>query len=96
MSETKNSEIRPRPGRPRGKGQAEATKTLDRGLTLLEQLGTERLTLSQISRRTDLHPSTASRLIRTLCQRGFVVFDEADGSYRLSDRLVGLAEDPSS
>ncbi len=80
-----------RPGRPRTKKSTEATKTLDRGLYLLEELGDQRLSLSEISRRTSLHPSTASRLIRTLCTRGFVIYDEKEGLYRLGSRLMGLA-----
>lgn len=80
-----------RPGRPRLKKPVEATKTLDRGLSLLEQLGSESLTLSEIAHKTCLHPSTASRLVRTLCARGFVTYDESEGLYSLSSRFSSLA-----
>lgn len=88
-SEDSTPNIR-RPGRPRQKKPVEATKTLDRGLSLLEQLGSESLTLSEIARKTSLHPSTASRLVRTLCTRGFVIYDESEGLYSLSSRFSGL------
>jgi len=80
-----------RPGRPRGENGTEATKTLDRGLSLLEQVGFESLTLSEIARRADLHPSTAYRLVRTLTSRGFLVYDEQEGLYRLGSRILSLA-----
>ncbi len=86
MSQTTHA----RPGRPRSKNSIESTKTLDRGLLLLEKLGSDSLTLSEISSRTELHPSTASRLIRTLCSRGYVVYDEQQGLYQLGSRLSSL------
>jgi len=80
-----------RPGRPRGENFGEATKTLDRGLNLLELIGGDELTLSEIARRAELHPSTTSRLVRTLSQRGFLSYDEQQGLYRIGSRLLNLA-----
>ncbi len=81
-----------RPGRPREKhDNSPGAKTLDRGLSLLEALERGPMTLSEVSRASGLHASTASRLLRTLCLRGFVANDQLSGRYRIGSRINALA-----
>ena len=86
---TTNTNKKRRRGRPRKEGGIEATKTLDRGLYLLEQFDTQPMTLVEICQETDLHPSTASRLLRTLTSRGYLAFNEEKGQYSLGPRMKG-------
>lgn len=69
-----------------------ATRAVDRALQLLASVtdGASGHTLTELARGTDLSPSTASRLLGTLDQHGFVR-RAADGRYRPGMRLVQLA-----
>ncbi len=68
-------------GRPRATSVAEpgSVQALDRALNLLDVLATcEGISLSELSQRTKLAPSSAYRLLQTLARRGFVEFLERD------------------
>jgi IclR family acetate operon transcriptional repressor len=70
------------------------TRTLDRGLTVLELLaGNPSLGISEIARRLRMSPSTVSRLMTTLVERDFVSQDEDGTGYRIGVRAfeVGVA-----
>ncbi len=72
-----------RPGRTRTT-EVNEVRTLERGLQLLEVLSEyETITLSEISRKTELSPSTAYRLLETLRKRGFAEWDEQKGLWRV-------------
>ncbi len=69
-------------GRSRSRDVIPVTRTLDRGLALLEHLSLEReATLSALARAVDMTPTTASRLLETLKGRGFVDHDTATGLF---------------
>jgi DNA-binding IclR family transcriptional regulator len=73
-------------GRARGEAGPALTRTLDRGLALLELLADRReATLTELAREADLSPSTALRLLETLRTRGFVACDQRTGVY-----VIGL------
>jgi DNA-binding IclR family transcriptional regulator len=73
-------------GRARQNGAVTPTRTLDRGLVILESLAARReATLSELARDADLSPATALRLLETLRARGFVAYDGRSGVY-----VVGL------
>jgi DNA-binding IclR family transcriptional regulator len=73
-------------GRTRGAAGLAPTRTLDRGLALLELLADRReATLTELAREADLSPSTALRLLETLRARGFVACDQRTGVY-----VIGL------
>jgi IclR family transcriptional regulator, acetate operon repressor len=65
--------------RTNGQSTAGYVKSLDKALALLEQIGEtdEGLSLSDLSQRAGLPPSTAHRLLTTLERRRFVQFDNA-------------------
>src|SRR4051794_22837443 len=75
-------------------GSSQSVQSLARALDLLEALG--RLgdaKLSQLAEEVGLHPSTAHRLLGTLCAREFVTQDRRNGRYRLDYAVLGLAQD---
>lgn len=68
-------------GRPRATRPPEQTsvQALDRALSLLDVLAKgDGISLSDLSQRADLAPSSAYRLLRTLVARGYVEFSERD------------------
>ncbi len=74
-------------GRSRSRDVIPVTRTLDRGLALLEHLSLEReATLSALARAVDMTPTTASRLLETLKSRGFVDHDSATGLFSVGLR----------
>ena len=67
-----------------------STRTVDRALGLLAEVSmSEAISLSECARRTNLAPSTALRLLRTLETAGFVA-RSADGTFRPGTRLIQL------
>jgi IclR family acetate operon transcriptional repressor len=71
--------------RQRGRPRAAATpdvgsvQSLDRALTLLTEMArVDGISLSELSHRANLAPSSAYRLLQTLATRGFVEFLERD------------------
>jgi DNA-binding IclR family transcriptional regulator len=87
----------PRPGRPGAAPADEApavTRTLDRGLAILEAVAERgECTLSDIARATAISASTAFRLLETLEHRGYLARAEDTGTYRIGPRAfdVGTA-----
>ena len=67
--------------------------SVSRALALLDALATSDsgLGVSELGRRIGVNPSTASRLLATLEQQGFVERDRR-GPYRLGLKLVALAD----
>ncbi|HWJ75189.1 MAG TPA: IclR family transcriptional regulator [Kaistia sp.] len=79
-------------GRTRTRQDIAVTRTLDRGLALLELLSDLREAgLSQLARGVDITPTTASRLIETLKRRGLVDHDETTGLFSVGMKafLIG-------
>ena len=74
-----NAISRPR-GRPRAAiHETNAVQTLDRALTILGLLaGSDGISLSILSQRAGLAPSSAYRLLQTMAARGYVEFLERD------------------
>jgi DNA-binding IclR family transcriptional regulator len=78
-------------GRMRGQAALAPTRTLDRGLMLLELLAERReATLTELARDADLSPSTALRLLETLRSRGFVACDQRTGVYVVGIRAFSV------
>lgn len=74
----------PRRGRERTRTQIPSVRALERGLSVLEVLGSRgEMSLSDVARATTLTASTTFRLLETLCQRGFAMQDQVSGRYRL-------------
>lgn len=69
-----------------------STRAVDRALQLLAVVtdGSSGQSLTELARRTGLSPSTASRLLGTLDQHGFVRRD-SEARYRPGSRLVQIA-----
>lgn len=69
-----------------------ASRTLSRGIRLLEELADARipLTIDDLATRVELHRSVAYRLLRTLEDHGLVTRDAA-GAVRLGTGLAALA-----
>lgn len=69
-------------------------ESVDRALQLLSLLArTERLSVTAASHALDVAPSTAHRLLSTLCARGFAVQGE-DRLYRLGPEMHAAATGP--
>jgi DNA-binding transcriptional ArsR family regulator len=82
-------------GRARSEGGLQPTRTLDRGLALLELLADRReATLTELAREADLSPSTALRLLETLRARGFVASGQRTGIYVIGIRPFPLDRPP--
>lgn len=68
----------------------QSTRTVERALELLAVVAEQgEVSLTECARRTDLAPSTALRLLRTLESTGFALRGE-DGAFRPGHRLVGI------
>lgn len=68
----------------------QSTRTVERALELLAVVAEQgEASLTECARRTDLAPSTALRLLRTLEATGFAVRGE-DGAFRPGHRLIGI------
>jgi IclR family acetate operon transcriptional repressor len=80
-----------RPGRTREREDIGVTRTLDRGLAILEAVAAEgEATLSEVARATAMSASTAFRLIETLERRGFLAREEETGNYRIGSRAFDV------
>jgi DNA-binding IclR family transcriptional regulator len=62
---------------------------VDRALSILDALTDDRVTLAELSKRTDLYKSTVLRLLKSLERFGYVL-RSADGSYRLGSKVLHL------
>jgi IclR family acetate operon transcriptional repressor len=71
-------------------GRVSSTRTVERALALLSEVcAREEITLTESARHTELPPSTALRLLRTLESAGFVSRDDG-GSFRAGPRMIQL------
>jgi DNA-binding IclR family transcriptional regulator len=69
-----------------------------KALALLESLaaaGTDGITLSELSRRHDLHPSTTHRLLQTLLEAGYAHQQPATRRYQAGSALARLVGSPA-
>jgi len=73
----------------------DTAQTVARALGLLELLGKNRLTATQIIEQTDIHRSTIYRLLGTLSQLGYIRKNEDSGLYSLSPKILTLASSVS-
>ena len=62
---------------------------VDRALSILDALIDDKVTLAELSKRTDLYKSTVLRLLKSLEKFGYVL-RSADGSYRLGSKVLHL------
>jgi DNA-binding IclR family transcriptional regulator len=62
---------------------------VDRALSILDALTDDKVSLAELSKRTDLYKSTVLRLLKSLEKFGYVV-RSADGSYRLGAKVLLL------
>lgn len=91
---------RPTVGRPskRSAGSEERPEyrvnVLERAIMILHSfsLSNPTMSLSEVSARTGLHPSTATRLLATLQRHGLVSRDETTNRFSLGYELLSLAE----
>ncbi len=87
--------VRRRAGRTRTREEVSVTRTLDRGLAILEVVAEGvQMTLSEIARACEMSPSTAFRLIETLERRGFLAkAGDGSGHVRIGARAfeIGMA-----
>ena len=71
-------------------GRTAPTRTVDRALALLAEVcSSDQVTLADLARRTQLPPSTALRLLRTLESTGFAHRDDA-GGFHAGPRMIQL------
>ena len=76
------------------RGDPEVTRTLRRGLDVLEALAQtteEGLGPSAIGLRVGLDKATVTRLLRTLGETGYVIQNDVTRRYRLTGRILWLA-----
>jgi IclR family acetate operon transcriptional repressor len=78
-------------GRSRTRKEVPPIRALERGLQVLEVLGSRgSASLSDIARATELSCSTIFRILETLRQRGYVEQDESAGLYQIGFKAVQL------
>ena len=84
-----SSEIKPAQRRDQAVG---TIRSVDKVVDILELLSRESrgVTLGDLAKRLDLHPSTAHHLLATLKRRGLVAQDERTKIYRIGFRFVDL------
>lgn len=94
MAHTEAPPARRRGRPPGGKSRSGSghSQSLDRGLTLLEQLAAAEhgLTLTDLAQQVGLAPATAHRLLGTLEQRGFVRQDQTLGRWHVGVRAFTI------
>jgi DNA-binding IclR family transcriptional regulator len=62
---------------------------VDRALSILDALTDDKVSLADLSKRTDLYKSTVLRLLKSLEKFGYVLRDD-DGRYRLGSKVLHL------
>jgi DNA-binding IclR family transcriptional regulator len=62
---------------------------VDRALSILDALTDEKISLAELSKRTDLYKSTVLRLAKSLEKFGYLLRDE-EGFYRLGSKVLYL------
>jgi DNA-binding IclR family transcriptional regulator len=80
-------------GIPEEKKKIKTTQSIDRAFDILEALADEPdgLTLTALSKKTDLHTSTVYRMLQALNNRNYVDKDESNNLYSLGLGFVELA-----
>ena len=75
----------------KGSKSAGSIQVIERMMSLLDALAAvpDTASLKQLASATDLHPSTAHRILAAMCQARFVERQDA-GAYRLGIRLLEL------
>lgn len=70
------------------------SKTLARGLLVLEEFTTERREwgVRELSRKLDMNPATVHRLVTTLCNIGYLAKDPDTQRYSLGPKVMRLAD----
>ncbi len=78
--------------RPDGDAGPQLAQSVERALTVLESFSARRpeLGVQELARALDTSPSTVSRLLAALENRGYVAQDNATGRFRLSVRALEL------
>lgn len=73
-----------------------SVQSIERGLTLLEELSCEKdgLGISELARRTNLPASTVHRLLSVFVKRGYIARDNGTSSYRIDTKFLGLGFHP--
>ncbi len=68
-------------------------QSIQRALSILEILaeGRQDVSLGEISKRSQLHPSTAHRIVKTLVASGFVQQNSDNSKYRLGPVMLRMA-----
>lgn len=87
-------DYQPAPSLPTEEGKRSNTVlSVVKALQILETLAdaNQGLALGELSRRTDLHPSTAHRLLHTLLEAGYVRQAPHDRNYHLAAGAMNLA-----
>jgi len=81
-------------GRVRSDGDVgpQLAQSVERALTILESFSSRRpeLGVQELARALDTSPSTVSRLLAALENRGYVAQDDATGRFRLGSRALEL------
>ena len=79
-------------GRPRGKAQLDAVKSVAKVLDIIEHLGASRryVSVSDVARATGMNVSTAYRLLQTLMGRGYVLQEASNRGYLLGPKFFQL------
>lgn len=62
---------------------------VERALTILDAMTDDRITLAELSKRTELYKSTLLRLLKSLERFGYVIRAD-DGTYRLGSKVLFL------
>lgn len=79
-----------------GKAGSAPTRTLQRGLRILEILATQArddgLGVTEVATAVELDKATANRLLQTLSALGYAYKDPESKTYRLTGKLLGLSE----
>lgn len=76
-----------------GKKKIKTTQSIDRAFDILEALAdeTDGLTLTELSKKTNLHTSTVYRMLQALNNRNYIDKDEDSNKYSLGIGFVELA-----
>ena len=84
--------VRKSPERGRTAADSSSVQVIRRALTLLEVLSTSvgPVSLSDISRHAGLHKSTALRILRTLADSGYTVYERDSRRWRLGPGILRL------
>ena len=63
-----------------------------RVFAILEELNKSPLSLTEIAKRTHIHKTTMLRFLSTLCNLGYVLFNEGSKKYAISDKIQEFSQ----